>query len=126
LNIVAIVFLLFQAVVCIGLGVAIFISPDWLHDVTSISATELHGLTDLRSTYGGVFTAVGLSCLFGVIWRKYDSMILGVLVVVYGGLSVARLLAALMNQDFSVYTVACLVFETVSLGFALCLLKQTD
>jgi len=119
-------FLLFQASVCSGVGLLIFFSPKWFQTVTTISATDLHGLTDIRATYGGIFTAVGIACLFAAGSRARQATALHLLVTVYAGLSLARLLAAVLERDSSVYTLICLIFEVLSFVTAYLLLRQHE
>jgi len=118
------IFLLFQAGVCSGLGLLIFFSPKWFQGVTTIGATDLHGLTDIRATYGGIFTAIGIACLYATASTSRRAATLYLLATVYAGLSIARLLAAAIEGDSSVYTLTCLIFEMLSVLTALLLLRQ--
>ncbi len=111
-------FILFQGVVCLGLGIAIFNSPGWFASLTSIEASELHGVTDIRATYGGLFTVVGLSALAAAMVHRWRVLVLGTLMLVYAGLGIARVTAAIMSADFSTYTWICAGFEMISFAIA--------
>lgn len=116
------VFLLLQACICTTLGVVIFMSPQWLTDMTTIAATSVHGTTDLRATYGGLFTAAGIASLAALVKEQWRPTVLSTLMIIYSGLGIARVAAALVWSDYSTYTVLCTVFEILSAIFALAML----
>lgn len=118
-----VLFLLFQACVCIGLGLTIFFSPAWFTQLSSIEASLLHGVTDIRATYGGLFTVVGAAALFAVIVSQWRMQVLGTIMLVYAGLGFARVAAALLSSDFSAYTWLCAGFELISFLIAVVLLR---
>ena len=99
-----------------GYGAWCFADPGMLRDVAGISASRASGSVDLRATYGGLQMAVGVLLLGGALRAAMTRQVLLMYGVLCAGIGLARLLGALLESEWSGYTVFALCFE---LGSAL-------
>ena len=108
------IYLLLLAVVFIGYGLYCLVMPESLSGPAGVSALTLTGTIELQVMYGGLQTAVGVLCLFGALNPEFRTGALQALLFIFVGLAVPRLTLALMQGDFSVYTLGASIFELVS------------
>ncbi len=64
------------SLITLGLGVAFLVYPLGLVLLTGLDITNPRGLSEMRSTYGAMFTVMGALMLYGVIRRPRTSMYL--------------------------------------------------
>ena len=108
------VYLLILAVVFIAYGLYCLVFPEVLSGPAGVSATTLTGTIELQAMYGGLQTAVGVLCLFGALNMQMRNTALQALLFIFVGLGVPRLTLALVNGDFSGYSLGAAVFEVAS------------
>ena len=108
-----------MAAMWLGYGGWCFADPDYLHGAAGIAALSATGHVDLRATYGGLQMAIGALLAGGALRPAFTRTALAVYGVLCAGLGSARLSAALLESEWSSYTVFALCFE---LGTALLVL----
>ena len=113
------VFLLVQALALMVLGLAYFIQP---HEMTNISGMLLMApaaITDVRAYYGGL--QLGLAAYLLLALARFDLLrpALSLLVLLYATLALARMAGLWLDggaqQTFNLYA---MLFEIVSAGLA--------
>lgn len=107
-----------------GYGAWCFADPGMLRDVAGISASRASGSVDLRATYGGLQMAVGVLLLGGALRAAMTRQVLLTYGVLCAGIGLGRLLAALLESEWSGYTVGAIVFELGSAFAALLLFSR--
>ena len=119
---VARLFLGFQALVFIPYGLYCLVDPHILSENAGLVASSVTGIIELQTMYGGLQTAVGVLCALGAAVVRYRAPALMALLFIFAGLAVPRVSLALMQGDFSGYTVFAMFFESFSLLFLLWLM----
>ena len=107
-----------------GYGAWCFADPGMLRDVAGIFASRTTGSVDLRATYGGLQMAVGVLLVAGALSAAMTRQVLLTYGVLCAGIGLARLLAALLESEWSGYTVGAICFELGSALAALVLLSR--
>jgi hypothetical protein len=116
---VARLFLGFQAIVFIPYGLYCLVQPQMLADGAGVTATSVAGIIELQAMYGGLQTAVGVLCGLAALAERYRNGALLALLFIFAGLAVPRVSLALVNGEFSGYTVFAMSYESLSLLFLL-------
>ena len=95
-----------------GYGLACLIDPALPTGLVGLSITTGDAYAEITAMYGGLQTGFGLFCAFGALRAEVYRPALVSLVLVVGGLALARLFATLMNPDpVTSYTYGALVYE---------------
>lgn len=108
------IYLFLLAVIFIGYGLYCLVLPESLAGPAGVSALTVTGTIELQVMYGGLQTAVGMLCLFGALQPQLRLAALQAMLFIFAGLAVPRLTLALVQGDFSAYTLGAAVFELVS------------
>ena len=117
------VFLVVSALVWLPYGLFCLASPDFLRAAAGVAIESSTGRTEVRAMYGGLQAALGVLVVLGLVDRRRERGVLGVLAALCGGLFSARLVGVLADGGVSSYTVSALVFEGGSTLTALALLR---
>ena len=120
---VARIFIGAMALMWLGYGAWCFLYPDYLREVAGITALGSTGLVDLRATYGGLQMAIGAILVAGALREQMTRQVLVFYGVVCAGLGSSRLAAALLEADWSGYTVFAVCFELGTVAIVLWLLN---
>ena len=107
-----------------GYGAWCFADPGMLRDIAGIVASRTTGSVDLRATYGGLQMAVGVLLVAGALRAAMTRQVLLTYGVLCAGIGLARLLGALLESEWSGYTVGAICFELGSALAALVLLSR--
>ena len=107
-----------------GYGAWCFADPGMLRDIAGIVASRTTGSVDLRATYGGLQMAVGVLLVAGALRAAMTRQVLLTYGVLCAGIGLARLLGALLESEWSGYTVWAICFELGSALAALVLLSR--
>lgn len=124
---VAKVLLAIQIVLLFGLGLAYFVSPHQMTNLTGMLLLAPAAVTDVRAYYGGL--QIGLAAFLGLSLSRIDLMraALTLLVLLYSALAVARLgglwLDGGAQQSVNLYA---LLFEVVSAGLSFWALRRLN
>lgn len=102
-----------------GYGLWCFSEPAILREFAGVAALNPTGSVDLRATYGGLQVAVGLLLLGGALRAALTRPVLIAYGTICAGVGSARLLGALLESEWSSYTVSGIGLE---LGTALVVL----
>ncbi len=120
------VFLGLMGLMWASYGVWCFINPGFLQESVGVAALAgTPGLVDIRATYGGVQTAVGVLLLGGALRPENTRSVLATYGVLCAGLGSARLAAALLSSEWSSYTAIGVAFELGSVAVVLALLARS-
>ncbi|WP_339486690.1 DUF4345 domain-containing protein [Pseudomonas sp. EL_65y_Pfl2_R95] len=113
------VVLVIQIVILFGLGLAYFVSPQQMANVSGMLLMESAAITDVRAYYGGL--QIGLAAFLGLALTRIDltRSALTLMVLLYSALAVARLgglwLDGGAGQTFNLYI---LLSEVVAGGLS--------
>lgn len=119
------VILWFSAVVFIAYGLACLISPALPTGLAGLSINTGDAYAEISAMYGGLQTGFGLFCAFGALRSEFFRPALASLVLVVGGLALARLFATLMGDDpVGSYTYGALAYETTTAVLARLALRK--
>ena len=116
-----------QALLLAGFGLAYFIRPQEMANLSGMLLMEPASLTDVRAYYGGL--QLGLAAWLGLALARVDLLrpALMLLVLLYASLFVARLgglwLDGGAQQTFNLYA---MMFKGVSAGVAFWLLRRVS
>jgi len=102
------------ASITVALGGLGLLLPDRAARLTSISPVGANGRSEIRATYGGLFTAMGLACLLS----QWDPIYLAV-GLAWLGAGVGRIGSVAIDRNFDRKNLGGIVME---LGIALLLL----
>ncbi|MBX9915348.1 MAG: DUF4345 domain-containing protein [Pseudomonadaceae bacterium] len=118
-------FLGFQALALIGLGVAYFIRP---HEMTNLSGMLLMAqaaITDVRAYYGGLQMGLGAFLLLACRQTDLIRAALILLVLIYSALALARIGGLWLDGGFEqTFNLIALLIELVSAALAMWLLRR--
>lgn len=118
------IFLAVQALILAGFGLAYFVRPHELANLSGMLLMEPAAITDVRAYYGGLQLGLALWLLLGMLRSDLLRPALMLLVLLYSALFLARLggfwLDGGAQQTFNLYA---MLFEAVSAGLAFWLLR---
>ncbi len=118
-------FLLVQTLALMGLGLAYFIQPHEMTNLSGMLLMEPAAITDVRAYYGGLQMGLGVFLLLACRQVELLRGALTLLVLLYCALALARLgglwLDGGLQQSFNF---AALLFELVSAALAMVLLRR--
>jgi hypothetical protein len=118
-------FLVFQALALIGLGLAYFIRP---HEMTNLSGMLLMAqaaITDVRAYYGGLQIGLGTFLLLACRQTDLIRAALILLVLIYSALALARIGGLWLDGGFEqTFNLTALLIELVSAALAMWLLRR--
>jgi hypothetical protein len=119
------IFLCFQALALIGLGLAYFIRP---HEMTNLSGMLLMAqaaITDVRAYYGGLQMGLGVFLLLACRQPELSRAALLLLVLIYSALALARIGGLWLDGGFEqTFNLTALLIELVSAALAFWLLRR--
>jgi len=118
------VFLGLLGLAWLGFGVWCFSDPDYLRDLAGVTYVSVTGRVDLVATYGGLLIAIAMCLLAGALNRHLTRAVLIFYGVICAGLGCARLAGAVLEAEWSSYTVIGIGFELGSVLFVLLLLHR--
>jgi len=108
----------------VAYGLYCFADPSTLRESAGVAALGATGTVDLRATYGGLAVAVGALLLAGAFRAGMTRQVLVSYAVLCAGIGTARLIAALLEPEWSQYTAFALGFELGSVLLAIVLLVR--
>ncbi|HLD64925.1 MAG TPA: DUF4345 family protein [Pseudomonas sp.] len=113
------ILLALQALALVGLGLAYFIRPHEMSNLSGMLLMAPAAITDVRAYYGGLQIGLGVFLLLAMSRLELVRAALMLLVLVYAGLALGRLgglwLDGGTQQTFNLYA---LLIELVSAGLA--------
>ncbi len=112
-----VVVLAISALVWLPYGVFCFLRPGFLAGAAGVAATTATGTIELRAMYGGLEAAIGTLAAVAVVRPPLRQPALVMLVCVYAGLGLSRVLATLLAGELSAYTAAALGLELGGAAF---------
>ena len=96
----------------VSYGVMCLIDPTLPAEMAGLAILSGDGLAELGAMYGGLQTAYGVFCLLGAVGADLYRPALTSLVLMMGGLAIARLYTAVMlDGGLGGYTYGALAFE---------------
>ncbi|MBK6288956.1 MAG: DUF4345 family protein [Gammaproteobacteria bacterium] len=108
----------------LGYGVWCFTDPGYLREAAGIAFISTTGNVDLRATYGGLQMAIGLLLLGGALRAVATRPVLLSYGVLCAGIGSARLAGALLEAEWSTYTLFAVCFEIGSVAAVLLLFAR--
>jgi hypothetical protein len=117
-------FLIINALLWVGYGAYLLLAPEALADLAGVTASNATGSVELRTMYGGLQTALGVLALLGALSGGWRMTALAAFIFVYGGMAIGRLIGALIDQEFSAYVIAALIFDSLFAVFAVALRRR--
>ena len=108
----------------IPFGLYCFFVPGSLEEAAGVAATTETGTTDLRAMYGGLQIAIGMLAVLALRDAARVRSTLLTLVVLVGGIGIARVLGALLDGDTSSFTLGAAAFELAAAACAGWLLSR--
>jgi hypothetical protein len=117
-------FLALSALAWFPYGLFCFFAPGALAGGAGVTFTTATGTTELRAMYGGLQAALGLLAFASMQRESLRRPALIALFTVTAGLGIARLLGAVNDGAWSMYTVLGLVFEWGSAAWAGSILRR--
>lgn len=111
--------LLISAFVFIAYGLASLFSPELPAGYAGLAMTTGDAYAEIGAMYGGLQTGFGIFCLLGALRTDFYRPALASLLLLVGGLVVARLYStAMSNEPVAYYTYGAIVFESVTAALA--------
>jgi hypothetical protein len=109
------VILWISAFTFIGYGLACLYSPDLPANYAGLAMTTGDAYAEIGAMYGGLQTGFGLFCLLGALRTEFYRPALTSLVLLVGGLALARLYSTVMSDaPVATYTFGAIIFEGVT------------
>lgn len=97
----------------VSYGVMCLVDPALPAEMAGLAILSADGRAELGAMYGGLQTAYGIFCLLGVIRADLYRPVLTSLVLMMGGLAIARLCtAAMADGALGGYTYGAIAFES--------------
>jgi hypothetical protein len=118
------VFLGVMGLMWMAYGLWCFLQPGYLREAAGIVALNATGSVDLRATYGGLQMAIGALLAGGALRAALSRSVLLTYGVLCAGIGSARLCAALLESEWSGYTVFAVCFELGNVGAVLLLASR--
>ena len=107
----------------LGFGLVCLVAPEIPANLVGFDLLGVDAGIEIRAQYGGLFTAIGLFGLWGVIQAPMQTASAWLMLLVYAGLGGGRLLGLILVDDTAGnYTYGAMAFElgmTALLGIAL-------
>ena len=119
------IFLIAWIVAWIPFGLYCFFVPGSLQEAAGVAATNETGTTDLRAMYGGLQIAIGMLAVLALRDAARVRSTLLTLVVLVGGIGIARVLGAMLGGDTSPFTLGAAAFELAAAACAAWLLARS-
>ena len=101
------------AVVTLGLGLMGLLKPAWVASFTCIRPAGDNGVSEIRATYGGLFIALGLTCLL-----SQEASIFCVVGLAWVGAAIGRIFSVVIDRNIHSKNISGVVFEAI-IGFLL-------
>lgn len=102
------------AAIFIGYGLICFLYPSFVASIVSLEPAAESALIELRAMYGGLQTAIGLLALSGALMADLRRPTLLMILLLLGGLALARAFAFMISGSWDFYNVFALVYETAT------------
>ena len=118
------IFLIVWIVAWIPFGLYCFFVPGSLQEAAGVKAVTETGTTDLRAMYGGLQIAIGMLAVLALRDEAHVRSTLLTIVVLVGGIGIARVLGALLDGDTSTFTLGAAAFEFAAAAWAGWLLSR--
>ena len=118
------VFLIINMLIWLPYGILCLVNPSMLSGFTGIEMTTATATTEIRAMYGGVQSAVGLICLFGLLNSAMTRSALAMVTFVFSGVACARIIGFLLDSSGTEYTYGAIGFEVVGAFLSFWLLKR--
>jgi hypothetical protein len=101
-----------SAIIFISYGLMCLFTPTLPADYAGLAITTGDAFAEMGAMYGGLQTGFGIFCLLGALRVDLRSPALMSLVLLVGGLAIARLYSTLTNHEpVGVYTYGAMTFE---------------
>lgn len=118
-------FLLLQALALMALGLAYFIQPHEMTNLSGMLLMEPAAITDVRAYYGGLQMGLGMFLLLACRQPALLRGALTLLVLLYCALALARLGGLWLDGGLQqTFNLTALLFELVSAALAMLLLRR--
>ena len=115
-----------SALAFISYGIMCLIDPTVVVEFAGLGFSSGDGFAELGAMYGGLQTAYGVFCLLGALRADMYRPALTSLVLMMGGLALARAYSAAVGEDpISSYTYGAMGFEFITAALSLVALKKT-
>ena len=118
------IFLGIETVLWLPFGLYCLFVPAFLASNAGVTFTSATGSIDMRATYGGLTSAIGLLALAGALRPGWTRQALFTLVVVCAGFGSARLLGVALDGELSAWTVQGLALELGSVAIGSWLIRR--
>ncbi len=118
-------FLGFSALIWFPYGIFCFLQPGYLTEAAGLGLTSATATTEVRAMYGGLQMAIGALSGMALLRPTLVQAALTALAFLAVGLGTARLIGSLLDASYSTYTVGGLIFEFLSAGLAIWLLRRS-
>lgn len=108
-----------SAIAFIGYGLACLYSPDLPASYAGLAMATGDAYAEIGAMYGGLQTGFGIFCLLGALRTDFYRPALTSILLLVGGLALARLYSTAMSNDpVASYTYGAIVFEGVTAALA--------
>ena len=118
------VFLWIMVGVWLPYGIWCFVEPGYLAETAGVASTSPTGSTELRAMYGGLRMGIGALALAAALRRELAGAALLALAFLGGGLGLARITGAAVDDGWSFYTGMGMAFEFLILAASIALLRR--
>jgi hypothetical protein len=99
----------------IGYGLACLFSPELPASYAGLAMTTGDAYAEIGAMYGGLQTGFGIFCLLGALRTDFYRPALASLLLLVGGLAVARLYSTVIGSEpVAFYTYGAIAFESVT------------
>ncbi|MGL4612244.1 MAG: DUF4345 domain-containing protein [Trueperaceae bacterium] len=115
------------ALLTLILGLVALLGPIWMAELLGFNATRLQprGLSEIRATYGAMFTVMGAVMLWAIPMRPRGVPYVRFAAFLWFGAGVGRLLSMIIDGVITPMNFAALALEVViGLGALLCSLER--
>lgn len=113
-----------SVVVWLGYGAYCFVDPTAVEAAAGIAIASPVASTEVRAMYGGLQMAIGAMALAALLRPGLVRPALLCVAFLVTGLAVSRLLGAMIDGSFGQYTTGAIVFEALTAGCAIALLRN--
>jgi hypothetical protein len=118
------IFLGLNVLVWLPYGLYCFLQPGSLAETAGVISTTPTGSTELRAMYGGLQSAIGALALAAFLRAELERPALLAIAFLAGGLGIARISGAALDDGWSFYTGMGMGFEFTGLALATWLLRR--
>jgi hypothetical protein len=123
-SVAARIFLGLSALLWLPYGIYCFVRPESLAEAAGVAFTSPTGATDVRATYGGLTSALGVLAALGALSPRWTRQALVTLGTACAGFGIARVVGIALDGGASTYTAQALALEFVTLALAAWLLRS--